>query len=88
MQIEPYTWSFIGQNLAPTPPLSPSSAQDNVRGGVLLLRSLLGQTGGDAGLAAAGYYQGLASVRAHGLLPSTRRYVANVLALQNRFGGP
>jgi hypothetical protein len=30
----------------------------------------------------------LASVRAHGLLPSTRRYVANVLALQNRFGGP
>ena len=88
MQIEPYTWSFIGQNLAPTPPLSPSSAQDNIRGGVLLLRSLLGQTGGDAGLAAAGYYQGLASVREHGLLPSTRRYVANVLALQNRFGGP
>jgi LysM repeat protein len=88
MQIEPYTWSFIGQNLAPTPPLSPSSAQDNIRGGVLLLRSLLGQTGGDASLAAASYYQGLASVREHGLLPSTQRYVANVLALQNRFGGP
>jgi soluble lytic murein transglycosylase-like protein len=88
MQIEPGTWNFIGQNLAPTPPLSPTSAQDNVRGGVLLLRSLLDQTGGNSGLAAAGYYQGLASVRARGLLPSTRHYVANVLALQNQFGGP
>jgi N-acetylmuramoyl-L-alanine amidase len=87
MQIEPGTWSFI-QNLGPTPPLSPTSAQDNVRGGVLLLRSLLDQTGGDPGLAAAGYYQGLASVREHGLLPSTRKYVANVLALRDRFGGP
>jgi LysM repeat protein len=88
MQIEPYTWTFIGQNLAPTPPLSPNSAQDNIRGGVLLLRSLLDQTGGDPGLAAAGYFQGLESVREHGLLPSTRRYVANVLALRQRFGGP
>jgi len=88
MQIEPGTWSFIGQNLGATPPLSPTSAQDNVRGGVLLLHSLLDQTGGDPGLAAAGYYQGLGSVREHGLLPSTRRYVASVLALRNRFGGP
>ena len=55
---------------------------------MLLLRSLLDQTGGDPGLAAASYYQGLASVREHGLLPSTRRYVANVLALRQRFGGP
>ena len=53
-----------------------------MRGGVLLLRSLLDQTGGDPGLAAAGYYQGLASVREHGLFPSTQQYVANVLALQ------
>lgn len=88
MQIEPSTWTFIGSNLAPTPPLSPYSAQDNIRGGVLLLRSLLAQTGGDPGLAAASYYQGLASVQQHGLLPSTRRYVANVLALRQRFGGP
>ena len=88
MQIEPATWSYIGRELAPPPPLSPYSAQDNVRGGVLLLRSLLGQTGGDPSLAAAGYYQGLASVREHGLFSSTKRYVANVLALQNGFGGP
>jgi LysM repeat protein len=88
MQIEPGTWNYIGQNLATPPPLSPASAQDNIRGGVLLLHSLLAQTGGDPALAAAGYYQGLASVRAHGIYSDTQRYVGNVLALRQRFGGP
>ena len=50
----------------------PTSALDNVRGGVLLLRSLLDQTGGNASLAAAGYYQGLQSVRALRVVPATR----------------
>ncbi len=86
MQIEPGTWSYIERNLSG--PLSSASAQDNVRGGVLLLRSLLQETGGDVGLAAAGYYQGLQSVREHGLYRDTRRYVADVTALQSRFGGP
>ena len=88
MQIEPGTWEYIGQNLATPPPLSSASAQDNIRGGVLLLHSLLAQTGGDPALAAAGYYQGLASVQAHGMYPDTQRYVGNVLALRSRFGGP
>jgi LysM repeat protein len=88
MQIEPGTWSYIGSNLATPPPLSPTSAQDNIRGGVLLLHSLLDQTGGDPTLAAAGYYQGLASVRAHGMYADTQRYVNNVMALRARFGGP
>ncbi len=88
MQIEPGTWSYIGRDLATPPPLSPYSAQDNVRGGVLLLRSLLDQTGGDPALAAAGYYQGLASVREHGLYADTQRYVNDVMALRSRFGGP
>ena len=88
MQIEPATWDYIGQNLAGPPPLSPYSAADNIRGGVLLLRSLLDQTGGDASLAAAGYYQGLPSVERHGLYPSTQRYVNDVMALQQQFGGP
>ena len=86
MQIEPGTWSYIQRNLSG--PLSPVSAQDNIRGGVLLLHSLLDQTGGDPGLAAAGYYQGLQSVREHGMYRDTRRYVADVTALQSRFGGP
>jgi LysM repeat protein len=88
MQIEPGTWNYIGQNLATPPPLSAASAQDNIRGGVLLLHSLLAQTGGDPALAAAGYYQGLASVQAHGMYSDTQRYVGNVLALRQRFGGP
>jgi N-acetylmuramoyl-L-alanine amidase len=88
MQIEPGTWSYIAHNLATPPPLSPASAQDNIRGGVLLLHSLLDATGGDPTLAAAGYYQGLASVRAHGMYNDTQQYVGDVMALRQRFGGP
>jgi LysM repeat protein len=84
MQIEPGTWSDLA---AIDGPLEPSSATDNVRGGVDLLHSLLDQTGGDPALAAAAYYQGLSSVRAHGLYSDTQAYVNNVLALQHRFGG-
>lgn len=86
MQILPETWSYIGQQLAPTP-LASASATENVRAGVLLLRSLLNETGGDAGLAAAAYYQGLSSVRQNGEEPETEQYVSNVLALQRQFGG-
>jgi N-acetylmuramoyl-L-alanine amidase len=87
MQIMPSTWSWIGQNLAGPPPLSPTSATDNIRAGSLLLHSLLSDTGGDAAQAVAGYYQGLQSVRAHGLFSDTQAYVNNVLALRQRFGG-
>ena len=87
MQIMPSTWSWIGQNLAGPPPLSSTSATDNIRAGSLLLHSLLSDTGGDATMAVAGYYQGLQSVRAHGLYTDTQAYVNNVLALRQRFGG-
>ena len=39
-----------------------------------------------AKLAAAGYFQGLASVKRFGMYASTRHYVADVLALAQRFG--
>lgn len=87
MQIMPSTWSWIGQNLAGPPPLSGTSAADNIRAGSLLLHSLLSDTGGDAAMAVAGYYQGLGSVRSHGLYSDTQAYVNNVLALRQRFGG-
>jgi soluble lytic murein transglycosylase-like protein len=87
MQILPGTWQWIQDSLDPTPALAPASAVDNVRGGVLLLRSLLNSTGGDPALAAAGYYQGLPSVRQHGVYPSTQNYINSVLALRQRFGG-
>jgi LysM repeat protein len=86
MQIEPGTWDYLHTQLG-VPVLDPASASDNVLGGVELLRSLLEQTGGDPQLAAAGYYQGLGSVQAHGMYADTRQYVADVTALQARFGG-
>lgn len=87
MQIMPETWSWIGQELAGPTPLAPASAASNVRGGVLLLHSLLESTGGDRGRAAAAYYQGLASVSEEGEEPETEQYVESVLALQHQYGG-
>ena len=87
MQVMPGTWDWVQTYLAGSRRLNPFSAEDNVRAGALYLRRLLQQSGGDPALAAAGYYQGLASVQRTGMLPETRRYVANVLALRSRFGG-
>jgi len=86
MQVMPGTWDWVASNLA-TSRLDPASPQDNVRAGVLYLGSLLRSSGGDPATAAAGYYQGPASVARIGMLPETRRYVDNVLALRSRFGG-
>jgi LysM repeat protein len=87
MQILPETWNWINENLAQPAPLEPASAASNVRGGVLLLHSLLESSGGNQALAAAGYYQGLGSVLENGELPSTQQYVESVLSLQQQFGG-
>jgi LysM repeat protein len=87
MQVLPETWNWIGKTLAGPTPLAPASAASNVRGGVLLLHSLLNEAGGDSALAAAGYYQGLSSVLEAGEEPATEQYVGNVLALQQQFGG-
>jgi LysM repeat protein len=85
MQIVPFTWQWIGDHLA-TVPLQPASVSDNIRAGVLLLHALLAQTGSYS-QTAAGYYQGLASIRRNGIFPSTQQYVASVLSLMSRFGG-
>jgi soluble lytic murein transglycosylase-like protein len=86
MQVMPGTWDWVQSNLARRH-LDPASAIDNVGAGVLYLGHLLGETGGDPAMAAAGYYQGIGSVRSIGMLPETQRYVANVMALRSRFGG-
>jgi LysM repeat protein len=86
MQILPGTWQWINSSLASSP-LSPYSASDNVRGGVLMLHSLLSATGGSPSMAAAGYYQGLPSVQQNGLFPDTQRYVNDVMSLESSFGG-
>jgi soluble lytic murein transglycosylase-like protein len=86
MQVMPGTWDWVQRNLA-SRRLDPANAVDNVHAGTMYLGQLLRETGGDPALAAAGYYQGLASVRRVGMLPETQRYVANVMALRGRFGG-
>ncbi|MEA2159093.1 MAG: hypothetical protein QOD66_1473 [Solirubrobacteraceae bacterium] len=87
MQILPGTWDWINRTLTAGTPLAPASASENVRGGVLLLHSLLSATGGDPAMAAAGYYQGLSSVQQNGLYSDTQNYVNNVMALRQQFGG-
>ncbi len=86
MQVMPGTWDWVQANLAKRR-LDPASPIDNVGAGVLFLGRLLGETNGDQALAAAAYYQGLASVRDVGVLPSTQQYVNDVMALRSRFGG-
>jgi N-acetylmuramoyl-L-alanine amidase len=86
MQVMPGTWDYVQQNLA-SRALDPSSATDNVHAGVMYLRQLLDQTGGDENAAIAGYYQGLSSVQNRGMYDDTQRYVENVQALRSRFGG-
>lgn len=56
---------------------------DNVVAGVAILSALRAKAPEEVAVAA--YYQGLGSVRAHGLYGDTRRYVADVLALRRQF---
>jgi len=86
MQVMPGTWDYVQRNLAGRQ-LDPNSAHDNAAAGVLYLKRLLNDAGGDENAAIAGYYQGLGSVRSRGMFDDTRRYVANVQALRSRFGG-
>jgi soluble lytic murein transglycosylase-like protein len=86
MQVMPGTWDYVQKNLA-TRQLNPHSASDNVTAGVLYLKSLLNQTGGNESQAIAAYYQGLGALRSRGMFDDTTRYVANVQALRGRFGG-
>ena len=84
MQVMPQTGRWLSTYVVRRP-LNIYRARDNVTAGVALLAVLLRETGGNMRLAAAGYYQGLASVRQRGMYNDTKRYVANVLALRNRF---
>jgi N-acetylmuramoyl-L-alanine amidase len=87
MQVTPGTWDYVQQNLAGGEQLDPNSPADNVHAGVMYLKRLMTDAGGDENAAIAGYYQGLASVRERGMFDDTEQYVANVQALRSRFGG-
>ena len=70
MQVMPGTWDYVQKNLA-TRQLNPHSASDNVTAGVLYLKSLLNQTGGNESQAIAAYYQGLGALRSRGMFDDT-----------------
>jgi LysM repeat protein len=82
MQVMPGTWSYV-EDVLLRRPVAHTEAGD-VHVGVAYLAHLLHDFGGNVELAVAGYYQGEAAVRLFGLLPGTRRYVADVLALRGR----
>ena len=82
MQVTPATWDFVETVLLGT--RISRTADGNVRVGVAYLSHLLREFHGSERLALAGYYQGPASVRRRGLLPESRAFVADVLALKSR----
>lgn len=57
---------------------------DNVTAGVAILKTLL-RNGTELDIAIAGYYQGETSVRNRGMNEDTKKYVASVKALMERF---
>jgi len=84
MQIEPYTGDYLSTYVVHRH-LNLYNANDNATAGVALLAVLLRETHGNQAKAAAGYYQGLASVQSRGMYADTKAYVRSVLALRNRF---
>jgi LysM repeat protein len=79
MQVLPSTGRWVARAVVGRP-LDLLDLEDNVLAGVALLAVL--RRAAPLPQAIAGYYQGLASVRRHGMYPDTRRYVANVLRLR------
>jgi LysM repeat protein len=59
-------------------------ARDNVTAGVVILKALT-RSASNRPQAIAGYYQGLASVREHGMFVDTKAYVRSIQALVHRF---
>lgn len=84
MQIMPDTGSFISRHLVGRD-LDLRDPEDNVLAGVVYLQHLWERTDGDPEQTLAGYYQGLRSVQVNGRYQDTERYIANVLALRERF---
>lgn len=82
MQVSSPAWDFVEGVL--TRGAVPHTAAGNVRVGILYLRRLLAEFGGDERLAVAAYHQGAAGVRRYGLLPETQSYVGAVLAVAQR----
>jgi LysM repeat protein len=78
MQVMPRTWTYVETVLVGRP--VSHTPDGNVRIGLAYLRHLL-NTFGNTQRALAAYLQGEYSVQAEGIYRSSRRYVANILAI-------
>ena len=83
-QIEPSAAETV-RRLLDDGTLDPRSSSDNIEMSAAYLRWLLDETGGDQDLTLAGYYQGLTSVKEHGVLAVSKPYVAGITALLNDY---
>jgi soluble lytic murein transglycosylase-like protein len=82
MQVTPASWDFVEEVLLGRD--VPHTAEGNILVGVLFLRHLLREFGGDERLALGAYYQGARAVRERGLLPETVWYVGVIRSLKGR----
>src|SRR5215471_14917589 len=82
MQTLPSTRQFVEEVLAGRP--IPNTPDGDIEVGVLFIRHLLAEFGGDESLALAAWYQGAAAVRKYGVFQVTKPFVADVLALEAR----
>jgi soluble lytic murein transglycosylase-like protein len=81
MQVVPGTWRYTERLLAER---VDHTSDGNIRIGIAYLRYLLREFHGDVRLALVAYHQGPNALLAHGVYPSSARYVADVLALRRR----
>lgn len=83
MQILPSTWTYaetmlIGRKV-------PRTVSGNIRVGVAFMRQLLREFDGDRRAALGAWYQGPTSLRKQGPFRATRLFIADVIALRQRF---
>ncbi len=82
MQLMPATADWLATDVVGRPLDVSGNVTDNVEAGVAYLRFLIDRTG-SVELGVAAYYQGPGSLQRDGMLPETRQYVANVMAIRS-----
>jgi soluble lytic murein transglycosylase-like protein len=83
MQILPTTWTYAETMLIGH--AVPRTASGNIRIGVAFIRQLLREFDGDQRAALGGWYQGPTSLRKRGPFRVTKLFIADVVALRERF---
>jgi N-acetylmuramoyl-L-alanine amidase len=83
MQVRPATAAFMATALGEE--LDVYDLEQNAIAGVAYLDHLHGRLGGDVRRILAAYHQGEDSLARNGVLPSSERYIAQVLAVRSQF---